>query len=271
MTRRKTPTALADLVVKVGGKCLEDAKALRAFAREVEAARNAGLRLVLVHGGAAALDARLERLGISTERRDGLRLTPPAVMEEALAVFAGIENKRVVAALAAAGVPAVGLSGADGGILNAEPWRPDGFDPGRVGRVVGGNARAIAALLEAGFVPVLAPIALGSDGEFLNLNGDEAAAGIARVLGVPALVFLSDVSAVLDAAGRAIPRLDSAGMESLLASGAIAGGMIPKVRGALEAASHARARVCIASWKERSVLRRLAAGEIVGTLVEAGT
>ncbi|HET6203269.1 MAG TPA: acetylglutamate kinase [Planctomycetota bacterium] len=268
MTRGTCAGSLVDLVVKVGGKCLEDGASLAAFAREVAAARREGVRLALVHGGGASLDARLARLGIATERREGLRLTPPAVMEEALAAFAGIENKRLVAALAGAGVPAVGLCGADGGTLRAERWRPAGFDPGRVGRVVGGDPRAVAALLEAGFVPVLAPVALGGDGEFLNLNADEAAAGLARVLAAPLLALLSDVPAVLDARGARIERLEAASTGALVDSGTIAGGMVPKVRSALEAASLAGARVSIASWKEPSVLRRLAGGERLGTTVE---
>ena len=270
MTRALT-SALVDLVVKVGGKCLEDTASLAAFSREVAAARGAGVRLALVHGGGSSLDARLARLGIATERREGLRLTPPAVMEEALAVFGGIENKRVVAALAGEGVSAVGICGADGGTLRAERWRPDGFDPGRVGKVVGGAARAVAALLEAGFVPVLAPVALGPDGEFLNLNADEAAAGLARVLGAPLLALLSDVQGVLDSRGERIARIDPASTETLLASGTIAGGMVPKVRSALDAAALAGARVSIASWKEASVLRRLAAGERLGTTVEGNS
>ncbi|MCI0588875.1 MAG: acetylglutamate kinase [Planctomycetes bacterium] len=268
MTKAAPANGLVDLVVKVGGKCLEGGASLATFAQEVAQARKAGVRLALVHGGGASLDARLARLGIASERREGMRLTPPPVMEEALAAFAGIENKRLVAALAGAGVPAVGLTGADGGTLRAEIWRPEGFDPGRVGRVVGGDPAAVRALLEAGFVPVLAPVALGPDGEFLNLNADEAAAGLARILGAERLALLSDVPAVLDARGARLERIDPASARSLMAAGTIAGGMIPKVRSALDAASLAGARVKIASWKEPAVLRRLAAGEGVGTAVE---
>jgi len=259
----------ADLVVKIGGRCFEDRDSIDALAAELASLAKTGVRLVLVHGGGASLDRRLERLGIETKRVGGLRLTPPEVLEEAVAVYAGIENKRLVAALEAAGVRAAGITGVDGGSVTTEFWKPDGLDAGRVGRVTGGDATLLRALLGAGFVPVVAPIALGPDGGLVNVNADEIAAGIARLLRAPRLFLLSDVEGVRDASGATVERLDEEAAERAIASGTIRDGMVPKVRAALDVARASGARVFISSGRAGGSLRRLAAGERVGTIVEA--
>jgi len=216
-------------VVKVGGRPLGDAAWLEGFASVVS--KSAG-RVVVVHGGGPEVDALSTRLGIPVERVDGRRVTSEAALDVAAMVLSGRINKRVVAALVGAGVSALGLSGEDGGLLEARVAANGAL--GRVGEIVRVNASLLRELLALGVVPVLSPISRGEDGRALNVNADDAALAIASALGARELIFLTDVPAVHD--GRSDrSALDEAEARELLASGVVRDGMAVKVRAALGA------------------------------------
>ncbi|MFQ3663183.1 MAG: acetylglutamate kinase [Chloroflexaceae bacterium] len=219
-------------VVKVGGNELDEPAFLEGLS--VAVAGFAG-PLVLVHGGGKEISAALDRAGLPVQFVEGLRVTSPEAMAIMQAVVCGTINKRLVAHLVARGARAAGLSGIDLGLLRCVPYRPGGADLGRVGVITSVDVAAIRALLDLGWLPVFAPVAIGaSDGLSYNINADMVAQAIAGALGDTELVFVSNVPGViLD--GQIAARLDAATVEAAIASGTISGGMIPKVRAALEA------------------------------------
>jgi acetylglutamate kinase len=185
----------------------------------------------VVHGGGKRLTGWLDRLGVATRFEDGRRVTDDAALEVAWAVLGGLVNGELVAALRAAGADAVGLTGVDGDLLHGE--RVPGL--GRVARVVGVGRDLLDALLVAGRVPVIAPLARDENGHVCNVNADEAAAGIAADLGSRQTVLLTDVEAVLDASRRPLRSLTADAATQLVADGTVVGGMVPKVQAALAA------------------------------------
>ena len=222
------------LVIKVGGSTLGAADT--AF-RDVAVLDREGARPIVVHGGGAEASRWLDAMGVESRFIDGLRATDERALPVIVAVFAGLVNKRIVAALNAAGARAAGLSGADGRTLECEMRRPDlGF----VGTPVAAHPEAVLALRGAGFVPVVSPVGFvpGADGDQLvNVNADEAAAWIAQAVDARELVFLTDVEGVRGADGAVIPELDAAAVRGLRERGVVAGGMIPKTDACLLAAS----------------------------------
>ncbi|MCS6882616.1 MAG: acetylglutamate kinase [Oscillochloridaceae bacterium] len=219
-------------VVKIGGNELDDPAFLEGLSAAVAAFNGP---LVLVHGGGKEISAALDRAGLPVQFIEGLRVTSPEAMEIMQAVVCGTINKRLVAALVARGVRAAGLSGIDLGLLRCAPYRPGGADLGRVGVVTGVDVAAIRAMLALGWLPVFAPVAMGeADGLSYNINADMVAQAIAGALGDTELVFVSNVPGVILDGGIAA-WLDAAAVEAAIGSGAISGGMIPKVRAALDA------------------------------------
>lgn len=256
------------LVIKLSGSAVE-APATRgdlwaAIARAHES--HAG-GVVVVHGGGNALDAHLTRLGMATVRRDGIRLTPPDQMAEVAAVLAGKLNKALVGAMLAAGAMAVGVSIGDGGAVRCAKTTRYGFDAGQVGEVVGGDGRLLRVLLEAGYLPVLNSVGIDDAGALLNVNADDAAVGVAGVLGATALVLLTDVKGVLDGTGAVIEEIGPGGADELVRSGVVTGGMIPKVHAAAAGASRSGSPAIIASYNDPAGLVRLARGEAFGTRI----
>ncbi len=225
-------------VYKLGGPALEDAGLLEPLAAEVRAA---GPQVVLVHGGGRQAERRLRALGLESRFVGGRRETSPEAMEVVEMVLSGTVNKALAAGLTAAGLPAVGLSGRDGGLIRACPV--PGL--GRVGAPERVDPAPLQAAWSAGFVPVVAPVSGGPDGEALNVNADEAALALARALGARSLVYLSDVDGVNED-GEPLPTLDGEDAERLIARGAISGGMALKVRVALEAAAAGVPEVVVA-------------------------
>ncbi len=261
----------APIVVKIGGRALDEAasrgplwNALASLARE-----HAG-GVVIVHGGGAAVDAHLVRLGMFTARAEGLRITPPEQMDEVAAVLAGRVNTLLVGLLLAAGVNAVGLRLGDAGAARCDLHRRAGTDLGRVGEVIGGEGGAWRALLRAGCTPVLSSIGFDERGGALNVNADDAAAAVARILRAHALVLLTDVPGVRGQDGGTIVELDAARAESLIDAGVITGGMIPKARAAVATAEATGVPTVIASWDAPEHLRNLAHDAPVGTRFTAG-
>lgn len=229
------------LLVKIGGAQLEQPAARAELAVALARARAAGHELVVVHGGGNQIRELVRRLGLPERYHAGLRMTDPETAEVVLQVLCGTVNKELVAALAAAGLSAVGLCGADGGSFGAEPLHLAGVELGYVGRVQGVDTRLVDTLLANGFVPAIAtaaPLARGCDGpseRFYNINADMAAGPLGAALRCDAILFLTDVPAVLDAHEQRIPVLGAAECAHLRSSGVIAGGMLPKVEAALEA------------------------------------
>ena len=264
--------ATGPLVVKLGGALLDDAArfpgVFDALAR-MHQLHPGGL--VVVHGGGKAVDRQLDRLGLRTERREGIRITPPEVVEQVAAVLAGSMNTQLLGLLLSRGVSAVGLTLSDGHLSRAAKATRFGFDPGRVGELLGGDGALVAHLLAGGYLPVLSSIAVCEAGGFLNVNADDAAAQLAGILGASGLLLLTDVPGVRGADGRVIPEIDADAAEALIADGTVSGGMIAKVRGALDAAARAGVPVVIAGWADPAALESLAAGASVGTRVVPGT
>lgn len=216
-------------VYKVGGPALEDAGLVEPLARDVRAGEGPAL---LVHGGGRQVDRLLEALGIATHRVEGRRVTSREAMDVVEMVLSGSMNKRLAAGLTAAGLPSVGISGRDGGLVRASLVP----ELGRVGTVERVETAVLQALWNAGLVPVVSPVCLGPDGGPVNVNADEAALGLARGLGARSLVYLSDVDGVT-VDGRPVASLDAGEAERLIAADVIRAGMAMKVRAALDAAA----------------------------------
>jgi acetylglutamate kinase len=225
-------------VYKVGGPALEDPGLLAPLAAEV---RRAGGPVVLVHGGGRHVDRLLRGLAIETHRVDGRRETSPAAMEVVEMVLSGIVNKGLAAGLTSEGLPAVGLSGRDAGLVRAR------LEPGlgRVGTPEHVDPAILGLLSTSGYLPVVSPVCAGPSGESVNVNADEMALGLARALGAVALVYLSDVDGVR-AEDETMATLTAEKAARRLQDGVIAGGMALKVRVALAAAAAGVPEVVIA-------------------------
>ncbi|MGH9467458.1 MAG: acetylglutamate kinase, partial [Terriglobales bacterium] len=209
-------------VIKVGGSILEPAPTPALLAALSQLGR--GQKLVLVHGGGKTLTALQARLGQKSEFRAGLRVTDPAVLAAAVMAFAGTVNTSLVTALQGAGFRAVGLTGADAAGITAAPVP----ELGAVGNVTAVQPDLLRTLLDAGYTPVLASLALGPDGGLLNVNADQFAAAVAAALGAERLLFLTDVDGVWDAAGQPLRLASLDELRALALSGALRGGMLPK-------------------------------------------
>jgi acetylglutamate kinase len=222
------------LVAKIGGSTLG---AHDTTLEDVVALQQRGVRPVVVHGGGALITEWLKLHNVPTRFERGLRVTDERTLEVVVAVLAGLVNKGLVAALAAAGGRAVGLSGADGGLFKA---RVLDDKLGFVGEVVEVDTRPLMDLLDDGFVPVVAPIAVewrdeAPSSQLLNINADTAAGAVAEALAARWLVFLTDVPGIRDEDGRTVSALSAAQAASLTAAGVVQGGMIPKVDACLRA------------------------------------
>jgi acetylglutamate kinase len=228
------------LLVKVGGAQLEEPEARKSLVRSVVLARRAGLEIVLVHGGGNQIRALGRRLSLPERYEDGLRVTDAAMAEVVLMVLAGLVNKELVSAFEEEGARAVGLCGADGSTFSAAR-EVRAVDLGYVGRVARTDPRLVEALLADGCLPILstvAPLAPGETGardRFYNVNADLAAGPLAHAFRAGALLFLTDVAGVFDGDGTLVAELTPARCAAMRASGAIHGGMIPKVEAALAA------------------------------------
>jgi acetylglutamate kinase len=223
------------LVAKIGGSTLG---AHDTTLEDVVALQRRGLSPVVVHGGGALISEWLKLHGVPTRFERGLRVTDERTLEVVVAVLAGVVNKGLVAALSAAGGRAVGLSGADGGLLKA---RLVDEKLGFVGEVAEVDTRPLLDLLDDGFVPVVATVAVewrgdAPTGQLLNINADTAAGAVAQALAARWLVFLTDVPGIRDRDGKTVSALSAARANALSEAGVIQGGMIPKVEACLGAA-----------------------------------
>jgi acetylglutamate kinase len=254
-------------VVKIGGTAHEASNAAAPLWQAIAKLSKLPGGVIVVHGGKDAIDRQLALAGKPVERVAGLRVTPSDQIEHVEAALAGVVNGAIVRALALCSVGAVGLTLCDGRIAIAHRLRPGGADIGHVGEVSGGDSVLLTTLLGAGFVPVIASIAMDDTGAPLNVNADDAAAAIGAVVGARGLVLLTGVPGVLDATGQLVPRISSSDAEAMIADGRIVDGMIPKVRAALSAARGAGCPVTIGGWASDAEREALATGRPVGTTI----
>jgi acetylglutamate kinase len=266
------------VVVKYGGHAMGDAELSRAFARDITLLETSGVRPVVVHGGGPQIGEMLNRLGIKSEFKGGLRVTDKATVEVVEMVLAGSINKEIVMAINAEGGKAVGLSGKDGNMVFAERVTKTQKDPdsniekvvdlGFVGEPKVVNRAVIDMVLKAELIPVIAPVAPGADGHTYNVNADTFAGAVAGALGAARLLFLTDVPGVLDRNGNLIRELTEAQAKALIADGTISGGMIPKVETCIEALDRGVEGVVILNGKTpHSVLLELFTDHGAGTLI----
>jgi acetylglutamate kinase len=226
-------------VIKLGGSLLDDASRRADALQKIVARWNRGENIVLVHGGGKHIDAALAKLGIAKRTHAGLRVTDDVTLDVVVSVLGGTVNKMLVSELTKLGVRAAGISGCDGATLIARKHADiDGVDLGHVGHVTGSNRMLLNALLTTGTLPVVSSIAIGKNGALFNVNADAAASAIAVAHGAKELLFLTDVAGLLDESGAVVPHLTSVGVEAMLSSAAVTGGMKPKLHAAL-AALHA--------------------------------
>ena len=259
------PAPVTPVVVKLGGRALEAPGASRELAADLSHLTGGCL---LVHGGGAEVSGWCARLGIAPRFLDGLRVTDPDTLEVAVAVLAGLANKRLVATLRAAGVDAVGLSALDGGMVEVAR-HADASRLGAVGQVVAVHPQLLETLLAQGRTPVIASI--GAAGEQLfNVNADDMAAGLAGALRARALLLLSDTPGLrLD--GRVVSRLGANEVAAALAHPEVKDGMRPKLRAAAAAIEAGARRVVIGAWTGPGTITALLAGEGGGTTLVADT
>jgi acetylglutamate kinase len=261
------------VVIKYGGNAMTNPELRRAFAEDVVFLRYAGLRPVVVHGGGPQISAHLDRLGMPSEFRGGLRVTTPEAMDVVRMVLVGQVNGDVVNIINDHGPHAVGLSGEDGGLLTAErrPGYMDGqaVDIGQVGDVVAVDPATVHALLDAGRIPVIATVARGRDGHSYNVNADTAAAAVAVALGAEKLLLLTDVDGLYrdwPASAEVISELDAAGLRELLPG--LRSGMIPKMEACLRAVEGGVPRAHVLDGRvAHALLVEVFTDEGIGTMV----
>lgn len=232
----QTTSAIPTMVVKVGGNEIDDDAFLAGFVEAV-VGLGAQAHLVVVHGGGKEIGELHQQLNVPFEVVEGLRATSAASLRLVEMVLSGVVNTRLTRWLVNGGVDALGLSGVDLGLIRVQPLRPRGQDIGYVGRVVKVRSKQLQRLVAAGIVPVISPISLGIDGRSYNVNADQVAGALAAALNADRLVFVSNVPGVMLNGPDAPPvtRLSIAQVEAYIAEGAIFGGMVPKVRSAVEA------------------------------------
>lgn len=250
------------VLVKLGGTLLDAAESRARLAAELAAAAREGAELVVVHGGGKQMTRFLTERGIESRFVDGLRVTTPETIDAVLKVFAGSVNHELVSALVAAGARAVGLSGIDACLAEAEP-----LDPalGAVGRVVRVNPELLRVLTENGYLPVVACVAGDRQGRIYNVNADQMAVACAAAFGAEILLFLTDVQGVMGAGGEVIPEITSADCDNLIAEGIATGGMQAKLNAASDAVRTGVGQVLIAPGAAPGIVQQALAGQSVGT------
>lgn len=240
------------LVIKIGGAALDDKEVVGRVAKAIPRLCREGHRLVIVHGGGAALSRTLKQLGCETTFIDGLRVTDSQTRDVAMMVLAGQLNKQLVAAIGEAGQPAIGMCGGDlRMVLASKKKHPD---LGYVGEVCAVDARWIERFWNEGVVPVVSSLALGFDGEYYNVNADQMASAFAIACGANALVYLTDVAGVKDADGSVLRWLDVQNIANMVEQATVTGGMLPKLEACTSALKKGVTRVRILPAKRAEVL-----------------
>ncbi len=257
------------LVVKIGGTLLQEPEddARVPLVLQIGGAAAAGHGVLVVHGGGAQLTEFLKRAGVPATFVEGRRVTSPEVLDAAVKVMAGSVNHELLATFSSAGVRACGISGVDGRCLLASRANGRGADLGLVGRIERVNTQLFDALTLGGFVPLMAPLAVTRNGQILNVNADEVAVACAAAWMADRLVFLTDVDGVRGADGALLRELSPARIAQLIAEGVATGGMLAKLRSAAAAVEQGVPQIVITNGRAPRVVRRLLAGEALGTAV----
>jgi len=258
------------IVIKFGGSLLSDLSLQMDLIKQTARLRSEGHEIIIVHGGGKQLGSMLERLGIVSRFHEGLRITDEETRDVAQMLLAGKINKDIVAALSSVGCRAVGICGGDSFSFQAKRFvADDGKDLGFVGQVIKTQDELINVLLAAKMIPVIACLAIGeADYQYYNVNADQMAAAVAVACRPQQLIFATDVGGVRGEDGQMLAQLDRNLIDSLLRSGAITGGMRPKLRACLEALEAGVPRISIISGAAPDALARSVRGETVGTTIK---
>ncbi len=268
------------LVIKYGGNAMVDERLKQGFARDVVLMKLVGMNPVVVHGGGPQIGQLLERIGKKSEFIQGMRVTDRETMDVVEMVLGGLVNKEIVSLINRHGGRAVGLTGKDGGLIRARKLlmhtapagdKPGGIvDIGQVGEVESIDPGVVALLDSGDFIPVIAPVGVGADGAAYNINADIVAGKLAITLKAEKLMLLTNTAGVLDREGKLLTGLTRARVEDLISDGTISGGMLPKVRCALDAvASGVKTAHIIDGRVEHAVLLEIFTDAGVGTLIRA--
>ncbi len=266
------------VVIKYGGHAMGDNTLGRAFARDVALLKQSGVNPIVVHGGGPQIGSMLKKMGIESKFESGLRVTDEKTVEIVEMVLAGSINKEIVALINAEGEWAIGLCGKDGNMVFAEKARKTVMDPdsniervldlGFVGEPVEVDRTLLDLLARSEMIPVIAPVAPGRDGHTYNINADTFAGAIAGAVKASRLLFLTDVSGVLDDKGKLIDELTVSEARALIRDGTVSGGMIPKVETCIEAIERGVEGVVILNGKTaHAVLLELFTEHGAGTLI----
>jgi acetylglutamate kinase len=257
-------------VVKYGGNAMKGDDMIQSFARDIVLMKRVGMNPVVVHGGGPQIGKHLEKLGKKSEFIEGMRVTDGETMDVVEMMLGGLVNKAIVAAINQQGGQAVGLTGKDGGLIRAKKLTIKGQDLGQVGEVEAIDPRVVTHLEAGGFIPVIAPVGVGSEGEAYNINADLVAGKLASVLKAEKLMLLTNVQGVKDKEGQVLTGLNVPQVQALIADGTIYGGMLPKIQCALDAVnSGVKTAVIINGELDHSVLLELFTDEGIGTLIKA--
>ena len=265
------------VVIKFGGNAMVDAGLQADFARDVVLLKLVGINPVVVHGGGPQIEKMLKELNIKSEFVQGMRVTDAATMDVVEMVLGGGVNKDIVTLINKAGGKAVGLTGQDGAFIRAKKLlmpsmgKPEEFvDIGQVGEIESIEPLIITTLEAGGFIPVVAPIGVGQDGESFNINADLVAGKLAEVLHAEKLVLLTNTPGVLDEKGKLLTGVTPRQIDEMVASGALSGGMLPKIASALEAARGGVKSVHIIDGRvPHALLLELLTDQGVGTLIRS--
>jgi len=266
-------------VIKYGGHAMGDPELAEVFAKDIVLMKQVGIHPVVVHGGGPQIGEMLTRLKIQSEFVDGLRVTDAATVDIVEMVLSGNINKAIVNAINTAGGTAIGLSGKDGGLIQAARLRRTVRDPesniekildlGFVGEPRHIKPGILTALEQSGMIPVIAPIGVGENGETFNINADTVAGAIASAIGAARLLMLTDVTGVLDKAKDLVTDLTVADAQALCADGTISGGMIPKVETCIAAVeSGVEAAVILDGREPHTLLLEIFTDGGIGTLIK---
>ncbi len=270
------------IVIKYGGNAMTEEHLKNGFARDVALLKLVGMNPVVVHGGGPQIGDLLKRLGKESQFIDGMRVTDRETMDVVQMVLGGLVNKEIVSLLNQHGGRAVGLTGKDADFIRARQLKfrrnapemnePEIIDIGHVGEVSAINGEVVEMLMHGDFVPVIAPVGVGDDGQSYNINADVVAGKLAESLNAEKLILLTNTAGLLDKQGEVLTGLTSARVDELIADGTIHGGMLPKIRCALDAV-HAGVRSAhiIDGRVEHALLLEIFTDQGVGTLIQNNT